>query len=302
VTSSTGAGGRLPNFLIIGANKSGTTSLHRYLLQHPDVFLPASKEPMFFLLCDGTPLEQYVMPEMQATWVVSDLASYRQVFADAGDRRAVGEASTLYMTDRKVPREVRQVLDEPKLIAILRNPVDRAFSHYRMHRAWGVEPLETFEEAIEAEPQRVAAGWPLVYEYVDLGRYARQLRPFWEAFDTAHIRVCWYEDLERDSAGLVADLFRYLDVTPDAHVDTLRRWNAAERVRWRSVDRLARSPAGRTIRAALPRAALRATRRVAVERPPRLRSATRAHLVEVYRDDIRELQRATGRDLQHWLV
>jgi hypothetical protein len=294
--------GRLPNFLILGAMKSGTTSLYMYLKQHPDVFLPQNKEPMFFLLRDGTWVRDYVVANYGVTRGVRDLADYRRLFAPGEHCRAVGEATAIYLAEPKVARGIKELLGQPKLLAILRHPADRAFSQYRMCRRFGVEPLETFEEAIDAEPWRVSTGWSLGYQYVRLGYYARQLRAYWETLGPASVRLYWYEDLAADSRGVVTDVFRYLGVDPTFRVDVGTRHLAGERRRLMILHRAASTRMGRALRrGAVPGRVLEAVRKVTHEQP-RMAAATRNRLIEMYRDDIRELEVCSGRNLAHWFA
>ena len=127
----------LPNFIIIGAMRSGTTSLARYLGAHPQVFMVAQKEIHFY----------DVNFERGLSW-------YTGQFARAGGKRAVGEATAAYMYNEEAIARMAQTVPQARLIVVLRNPVDRAYSHYWLNRARGREPLE-FSEAIRTEPQRL---------------------------------------------------------------------------------------------------------------------------------------------------
>jgi hypothetical protein len=187
---------RLPSFLIIGAMRSGTTSLHRYLLEHPAVFLPRAKEMHFFD-------DRY---NLGLEW-------YASQFSIAGPESRIGEATPNYMHDPVALDRISKIMPEARLVVILRNPVDRAYSHYWHNRARGREPL-SFEEAIAAEPERLARSRQdrRTYSYVDRGRYYEQLMMIRDRLPNAHVFVCLFDDLVRDPRSLFAGLCEFLGV------------------------------------------------------------------------------------------
>jgi hypothetical protein len=122
----------MPNFLIIGAAKSGTTSLHHYLKQHPQVYMSQIKEPSFFAF-EGT---KPAIPGPWKRWAahnfITDIQAYRSLFQGVSDEVAIGEASTIYLVHPTAPQRIRHYVPDAKLIAILRDPAERAYSNYRM--------------------------------------------------------------------------------------------------------------------------------------------------------------------------
>lgn len=169
--------GQLPDFVIIGTQKGGTTSLYRYLTCHPGVGNTLRKEIHFFSWYSEKTLD----------W-------YRAHFPRALNQAVIGEASTSYLSDPDVPGRVRSVVPNAKLIAILRNPADRAYSQYQMNRRKGFESLP-FEAAIAEEPERlIAAGarsTPLwrYSSYLTRGRYAEQLEWWLQVFPREQLLV-----------------------------------------------------------------------------------------------------------------
>jgi hypothetical protein len=175
----------LPNFLIVGAMRSGTTSLARYLGAHPEVFMAPVKEIHYF----DRNFNQGI------NW-------YERHFLKATDEGAVGEASQTYMYDEDAVGRIATVLPKARLIAVLRNPVDRAYSHYWLNRALGREPL-SFREAVDVEADRLAAGdrsARFAYSYLDRGRYLRQLVHLYDHFPDEAVCTVLFEDL-RDRPG-----------------------------------------------------------------------------------------------------
>jgi len=174
-------GGQLPDFFIVGAMRSGTTSLARYLGARPDVFVPAEKELHFF---DAPPAKQ-------------DLELYRRHFIGAAGCLAVGEATQSYMYEEQPAARMAAAVPDARLIAILRNPVDRAYSHYWMSRERGREDL-SFVDALAAEPERLATGGKaagVYHSYVHRGHYMEQLQRLCTHYPRESLLVVLFEDL-----------------------------------------------------------------------------------------------------------
>jgi hypothetical protein len=201
----------LPNLLIPGAGKSGTTSLHGYLNQHPDVFMSEWKEPHFFS-----------NPEFFG----QGLGEYAKLFQDAGDARIRGESSTTYLQFPDVIERIKASLPETSLIFMLRNPIDRIDSHYRWMVSLGLEdrPLRaalladidqgpTFNDRIGGAKFRF---------YFDESRYGTHLRRFLEAFDRSEVLVLTNEELQRDHMATLEKSARLLRIDPFPALPELR--------------------------------------------------------------------------------
>jgi hypothetical protein len=250
---------RLPNFLILGAARSGTSTLYSLLQEHPQVYLPLHKrpEPHFFLK-----EEEYAkgLAYYAARW-----------FAGAHDELAVGEASTSYLCHERVARRVREHLPDARLVVLLRDPVERAYSGYWHTRDAGLEDL-TFEEAVAREPERLAAYadpfWRAVrpHAYLERGFYARQLGSWLRYFPRPQLGIWLFEDLVTEPARTWREVLRFLGVD----------------------DRVALPASDRALNPATP-----------ADAP--LAPELRAQLVETFRDDILALQKLLGRCLSGWL-
>jgi hypothetical protein len=198
----------LPNFLILGAQKAGTTALYAYLRWHPQVTGPSFKEVSFFD-------RHYARGER---W-------YRAHFP-VRRRAAIGEASPSYLLHPLAPERVVRLLPGARLIALLRNPVDRAFSHYQHEVALGREQL-SFEDAIAAEDARLRgevermlsdpayfshAWWN--YTYLARGRYAEQLERWYAAFPRERLLVLFTEELAEDPGTTYGRVLELLGLAP----------------------------------------------------------------------------------------
>jgi hypothetical protein len=149
----------MPNFLVIGAGRSGSTSLYHYLAQHPQIFMSPVKEPKFFAL-EGHALDfRGPGDERIRVDTTTTLTAYRSLFDGVRGELAVGEASTLYLSHEAAADAIARHVPEMKLIAILRDPAERAHSAFQHLTRDGYEPLANFEDALCDEPRRMAEGW-----------------------------------------------------------------------------------------------------------------------------------------------
>jgi hypothetical protein len=206
----------LPNFLIIGAPRCGTSSIYKYLAEHPQVFMAWPKEPRFFSYQGKT--------VRKGNWVVTDQAAYEELFDKAGTARAVGEASTDYLRTEGVAERIKSLIPDVRLVAVLRNPIERAYSAWLYDRREGRETLNTVMAAVEAEMKDLSAPGGR-RTYIRAGLYAVQIERYLRVFDRDQLRVYLFEDLVTDPAGFTDDLCRFLEVDP--HHSPLAHENAA---------------------------------------------------------------------------
>lgn len=300
---------RMPNFLIIGTAKAGTTSLYSYLRQHPDVYMPEVKEPRFFAYAEDPPAmngpgDARTDGALEAAYT---LEAYRQLFEGATDERAVGEASPNYLYSTTAPRLIREHLPDARLIAVLRNPVERAYSHFLHLVRSGREPLRDFEAALDAEDERIAKGWEWSWHYTRMGFYHEQLTRYLEHFDRKQITIRLFEDFKADPVAFTQELFRILGVDNTFVPDTSLRYEKTGVPRSSRFQqflhnpdnvlrRLSRYVLSKPVRKRL----LTMMKNVNLTKPP-LSPAARARLVDTYRDDVLRLQELVGRDLSAWL-
>lgn len=298
----------LPNFLLIGAPKAGTTALHHYLRQHPQVYLNPLKDSHFFLFDGEPPLMAGPSDALRRAEMIQSFDDYTRLFARATEIQAVGEVCVRYLDSVLAAERIARRLPGVRLIVILRSPVERAWSHYRMYRTRDNEHCATFAEAIAEEQAGLRDDW-YRGRHFHLGLYHRHLSPWIEQFGSERILVLLYEDLRSNPAQTLQQLFTFIGVDPTVQLDTRRDYNVTGEIAnpvlrrlWRSSRRL-RSHAARYIPlawrgrlsgwvAGIP------VRKVPMEQPsPELI----CELIEAYRADITALQALIGRDLSHWL-
>jgi hypothetical protein len=303
----------LPNFLVIGAGKSGTTSLWRYLGQHPDVYVSPVKEPNFFAL-EGKSLDFGAPKNMTRninSWSVTNLGAYRDLFNEVSGEKAIGEASPLYLYFPDAPGRIRHYIPDVRLIAILRNPVERAYSAFTHLVHHNVEPFTDFARALQEEEARIEANWEWTWHYKRAGFYYEQLSRHYETFDREQIRVYLYEDLCDDPIGLLRDLFGFIGVDEafagTLPADALTKHKASRFPRSRALHHFLRypNPFKSVLKPFLPEGLRRtATKQLwswNFAKPPALSLKIRQDLTALYHEDIEKLQDLIGRDLSRWL-
>ncbi len=293
---------RLPNFLLIGANKAGTTSLYHYLKQHPEIYFSPVKEPMFFSLY-GVPAP----PPRSAPYMdkaVYDLESYANLFEQATTETALGEASTSYLAVPRSAATIKNFVPDVRLIAVLRDPAERAFSHYQMDVRMGLEEL-SFEDAVEAEVASTEKGEATRRRYVRYGMYGKQLGEYFKHFAPEQFSIQIYREFKRDPQPIIRELFRFLNVDESFVPDMSMHHNTATaNVRpaqhANPFRRGYKSRLRRLVRQTLFGERIVAQNRGNAHRPALTREM-RVRLREIFREDIIDLQELLGRDLKYWL-
>lgn len=294
-----------PTFMIIGAARSGTTALYDLVRQHPQVFMSAIKEPNYFAF-EGEPLDWQGPGKEFVNNSVARWEDYCALFAPAAEDMARGEASPLYLWAPDAAPRIKTRLPDVKMIAVLRNPVEQAFSHYLYARAQMIEPLDSFEAALEAEPQRLCDHWQPLFQYSSFPRYGEQLERFYDAFPAEQLQIFLYEDYRDDPAAVVRAIFGFIGVDDGFEPDFTHETNMGGQPRhaWLQALVMRPNPVASLAALVVPPDARRAIRDM-VSRRNLARDAmpvrARALLVERLSDDISRLQRLLKRNLSHWL-
>lgn len=295
---------RMPNFLIIGAGKSGTTSLFNYTRQHPQLFMSERKDIRFFGHEGCAP--EYTGPGASSIYhdPVTEMSQYERYFVGADGFPARGETSN-YMVLPKAAEQIHRHLPEVRLIAILRNPVERAFSAFAANRRDGFEPEPEFERALDLEPHRQQENWGPTWYYRSNSRYYYRLREFYDRFPKERIHVYLTEDLARDPVGVCQDIFGHLGIDASFVPNTKTRYNVSGVPRFGQLYRLLAGPTliNRLGKLLLPKD-LRTTIRAGTIDKAIVKStkpmALREKLLEQFRDDNLRLQGLIDRDLSAW--
>lgn len=291
----------LPNFLVIGANKAGTTSLYKYLKAHPQIFMSDVKEPAYFAATEL--LRKSAQRPDAPRNMVTTREAYEELFRGVDGEKAVGEASTTYLTSTPAAERIHEEIPDAKLVAILRNPIERARSAHSMYVAKGLEPRTRFDDAVREELN--GCSWRF---YVKCSLYANGLSRYYELFDSRHRRVYLYEDFRTDPVGVLQNIFEWLEVDPGFTPDTSIRFNVSSPPPRSALlasvtDRM--SPAKSVLKTVLPTRVQQRTKARVKQwnriRSDELSSGTRQELLELFEPDVRRLETLLDRDLSGWL-
>jgi len=302
---------KLPNFLIVGAAKSGTTSLYYYLKQHPEIYMSDFKEPQFFSFygIQKRIFLKNIFPNLENKFI-RDWKSYLLLFQNNNDFKVIGEASTSYLFNyQRVIKNLNEYLPmwkKLKIVIIIRNPIDACFSHYSMYRMRGDEPL-VFEKALEAEKERVSK------KYITLAHSIRfffyhQVKAYLDNFD--HVKIYLYDDLKKDALGLTKDMYGFLGVDPSFVPDISIRFNVSGIPKNKFIHKFLKEPniLKSVVKPIIKTLVPKEERRKIIEKikmknlqKPQMKPETHEYLKNLYREDILKLQDLIKRDLSSWL-
>lgn len=262
-----------PNFVVIGSSRSGTTSLYHHLKEHPQVYVTPVLEPRFFAF-EGDDLD-YRGPgdHLLKERVVTTAADYVALFDDVVAETAVGEISPAYLSSASAPYRIRHYAPNAKIIAILRNPVDRAISSFRLEQLNGFETAPSLAAALDLEADRTRANWSYVWRYGYRGMYYTHLRRYFDLFSRDRIKVLRHEDWDDDDGvTLLREVFGFLGVDDRVVPERAVRLNStrADRFAARGISRFDPSP------------------------------ELTARLARLYRDEIGRLEELADLDLSTW--
>lgn len=205
---------RIPDLFIVGAPKSGTTSLYEWLKAHPDVFMTPVKEPCFY--------SRDLAQDKSGNFLRydTDRDRYMALFDEAGDARRVGEASTRYLYSKHAAELIARDQPAARIVAVLRNPVDMIASLHAHKLAGGTEDLADFEQALAAEDDRNAGrriprdSNPLLATYRDRAHFGEQVGRWFDAFGRDQVHVILFEEMVRDPAAHFRGLLEFLEIDP----------------------------------------------------------------------------------------
>lgn len=301
---------RLPNFLIVGSGRCGTTSLTEYLSKHPQIYIPEIKEPRYFIspilknINKDDPSYNYLMETSIFSW-----QKYTELFNSIDSKvHAIGEASVQYLYHYNITiPEIKKTLGDVKIIIMLRNPADRAFSNYMLHRK---NDMPTFEEALEEEDKRRHLNYNSFWFYYDMGLYYKQVQAFKASF--TDVKIILFEDFIANTLNSIKDVFTFLGVDnlfipsfAKAHNITgipknrflnyiFYQDNIITRIRRKITNYIFPHAVTKKIKSYLKRKTL-------VKNKITFNDATRFKLQKKYQNDILQLSTLIGENLNRWL-
>ncbi|MBE9168121.1 sulfotransferase [Pleurocapsales cyanobacterium LEGE 06147] len=282
---------RLPDFIIIGAGKCGTTSLYNYLNQHPQLSLCSQKETYFFI---PEPTRSKFIP-----WgAVTSLEEYKTLFKNAPKHSIIGEISTTYYRHTETAQLIYDALPQVKIIAILRDPAERAFSDYQMHFRNGNEK-QNFSKLIYPDNRFIKPGY-----------YYSELIPYFHIFARDRLKIILFDDLQQNPLILIRDLFDFLEVDTQFIPDISKKSREGGLPKNQTLNLLLtkknplRTSVASVLRLFMPfyfRQEIRSSLIKQNIQKTKLSTQDRSKLIELYKTDILHLEKLIDRDLSSWL-
>lgn len=292
---------RKPNFFIVGAPRCGTSALYSYLRNHPLIFMSELKEPHYFA------------PDLGAFRHVTSLDAYLKLFSDQTPRHvAVGEASPFYLYSQVAPQRLYDFNPEAKLIAMLRNPADLAYSFHSL-AVWHRWEDQDFESAWRLQTNREQGidlpsvnPYPFRVQYRKIATLGEQVERLLRVFPRDQVQFILYEDFAQSTAAVYADTLKFLGVPHDGSVHFRRINQGCKTYRFKYVGRVYQAwdpVVGHHVKKLI---GMKATGIISqflqlnITRPDPLATEARQEVTEVFREDVRNLARLIGKDLTHW--
>jgi hypothetical protein len=298
----------MPNFIIIGAPRAGTTSLYHYLRQHPQIAMSIIKETNYFAFL-ASQLKTENKIKSPSNWPVRTMAEYETLFDTKKDTKAIGEASPFYFYAPGVAQQIKLHLPNAKLILILRNPVERAYSTYLKNRREGIES-RSFENAIEEEirnPSNIVSSENF---YIRAGLYFEHISHYLQHFDRSQIKIVFQKDFQETPLLFLEELYKFLDVDTKFTADVSVHFNEAlpPLIIKNTSMRQYMKTVTHGIRAYLPQKLYFSLLKLKymvnknIFKYPPLQKQTRLLLRDQYIQDIQHLQDLLRTDLSNWLA
>jgi hypothetical protein len=273
----------IPNFIVVGAHKAGTTSLHHYLDQHPDIYLPPNKG--LDLLCQTSIQE------------ISNAEEYLAQFEQAEPGKILGEVSSVYLHVREeIVGKIKHLFPNVKIVAVLRNPIERTYSHALWKRTYTRDEIRNFDNLVMQSK-----------DFLIPGLYATHLKTYFSYFERENIKVLLHEDLIGNPHQFFEELFGFIGADEKFIPDMSKRYHSGQMKianPYRNLlkegyktNSFVKSIVPKTIRTSL-REVL--SQKSTSQKPP-MSTNLKAKLVNYFHDDVVELQKLIGLDVSHWL-
>jgi hypothetical protein len=293
----------LPNFIIAGVARSGTTSLYHYMKQHPQIGFPTQKEPKYFSSIYLEFPHRGIGDDTVDSIVVKDKEAYYRLFEKLDPNMVIGEASSDYLFYHQYTVDaIKKELGDIPIIFSIRNPVDRAYSAYNNLIRDGREALE-FMEALKTEEERLADNWDWMWAYKQGGLYADAIEHFQKEF--SKVKVVLFDDLESEADTVLRDIFEFLEVDSSVQVNSETKYSHSGQPKNKLIAMLTDRnnkiayTLRRIIMSLIPRAFLEKIASKLLKKED-LDTKARQYLVDYFQTDIEKLETVIGRDLSDW--
>jgi len=286
----------LPNFIIAGAAKAGTTSLFHYLSEHPEIFMSNPKEVNFFTCKEIKDQKLYY-----DSFLIDNLESYKNLFSNASNYKAIGEGSVSSLFYKNTPKKIKNLIPDIKIIILLRNPIDRAFSHYLMDYKLGLIN-DSFDDIVFRKSN--SKNLDLYFQqYLELGKYYNQIKRYLDIFNKDQVKIFLQEDLFSNTQNVVKEIYNFLNVDSSFIPKINKKHNAFSMPRNKIFRKIYSNYFLRTsfsyifsseIKRKLKKIFLKE------DNKPKMSTKTKKYLLDFYLDDINDLENLIKKDLTNW--
>lgn len=304
-----------PSFFLVGAAKSGTTSMSAYLESHPDLFVSVIKEPNYFSQdidvstfrkgysksFDGQDTIEANPFEKRQIAFLRDEELYAQLFRPNNSTVHAGECSTSYLYSESAAKAIHAFNPDSKILVMLRNPAERAFSHYLMAVQMGLEKRD-FLSAFKFDMEKADKGWGVSELYFELGQYAQQLKRFLKVFPEKQVQVILFEDWIQQPKETQESICKFLNVSIFAALKN-EALNESVSPKYPKLHRtVMQSGLKEFAKKILPKQFFDKIKgRQYKDEKEVLAPNERKYLIDLYREEVLELQDLLKRDLSNWL-
>jgi hypothetical protein len=311
-----------PNFFVIGAAKCGTTTLYNFLEQHHEVYMSPIKEPHFFcsdiriknfsdeykkyVASRGINFNEYIESDLKKKhweWYVDTFEGYLKLFKNVNQEKAVGEISNGYLFSTVSANEIKEKYPEAKIIMILRNPVERAYSHYLANLRDGRTTL-SFRDEIEFDNNKPRKGWCISHNYIEMGLYYNQVKRFLDTFPKNQILIFLNEELKANPQNVGERIFEFVGVNSHAQINYSAKQNEAKIPKSAKLIKfLTQTGIKRKIFHLLPESVKVKVKPLFFEKGavPKMTQEDKNWMLHFFEEDIKKTQTLIERDLSNWL-
>ncbi|MBA2406438.1 MAG: sulfotransferase [Chitinophagales bacterium] len=311
---------KLPNFFVVGAAKSGTTSLYEYMKMHPQIYMAPIKETHHFSTdIDNTKfrpnysrslnkdLSSFLETDMKEGIFhafVKERSQYEQLFKNVNGEKAIGEITNSYLYSTEAARNIFSEFPNAKVIMMLRNPIERAFSHYLMDLRIGYE-RDDFMTALKKDMARNPKGWGISNLYIEIGMYYEQVKRFIDIFPERQRRIYLFDDFKKDAGAVVKDMFAFLNVNPDVEIDYSQKFNPSFIPKNRIIGSLNSQKRMKDwLKGMLPKSIKSKFKKTLYTNKnlPKIKEEERRFLADIFHDDVLKLGELINRDFSSWVA
>jgi len=288
-----------PDFFIVGTPKAGTTSLYYYLEEHPDIYMSPIKETNYFSYSEIKEQGLYYNEEH-----IVSVEDYEAQFAGATHEKAKGEASVSYLFYPSVPSKIKAYNPQARIIMVLRNPVDRGFSHYLMDNRLGFVKA-SLEDIVNKKVKDRLTGDLFYQQYISLGCYYEQVKRYLDIFGADQVKVLFYEEITNDINAVIKEIYQFLGVDENYTAATDQKYNVFLAPQNTLIKRLYTLKFFRTMVKKIfgPNFQEKIKNTFfAKEKKPELDPLLKAKMQELFKEDILKTSRLINKNLSHWLA